>query len=54
MQRPAVVAEPVHVPVLGEFVLHRADGRADPRVVHGQGSADHRQQQGGIDARVVG
>ena len=54
MQRPGVVAEPVHVPVLGELVLHRADGRADARVVRGQGSADHRQQQGGIDACVFG
>jgi hypothetical protein len=54
MQRPGVVAEPVHVPVLGKLVLHRADGCADTRVVRWQGAADQRQQQGSIDARVVG
>ena len=25
VQRPRIVAEPVHVPVLGEFLLHRVD-----------------------------
>ena len=54
VQRPGVVAEPVHVPVLGELVGHRPDGRAVPRVVRGQGAADHRQQQGSVDARVIG
>jgi hypothetical protein len=54
MQRPGVMAEPVHVPAAGDPVLYRADGRAAARVVGRQGSADHRQQQRGIDARALG
>src|SRR5580693_4881988 len=54
VQWPRVVAEPVDVPVLGQFVLDRPDGRAVSRVVRGQGAADHRHQQGGVDAAIVG
>jgi hypothetical protein len=54
VQRPGVLPEPVYVSIFGEFVLHGADSRAAPRVVRREGSADHRQQQGGVNTRVCG
>jgi len=43
-----------HVPVFGQFLAHRGDGRPGARIIRRQGTTNHRQQQRGIDPWVGG
>ena len=54
VQRSRSLSEPVHVAVGGELVDDRSPGRPAARVVGGDGAAERGQQQGGVDAGVVG
>jgi hypothetical protein len=54
VQRPRVLAEPVHEAVVAQLVHDGVDGRPHPRVIRPGRAADDRQEQGGVDPLIAG